>query len=381
MADRGAPSRSEQKRNMQRALLIGGRNIILEALGQPLDGAFDRLHAAHFGNAALPWDEFEAAAHQFFTNNPNDADRYFNNFTVVWRSILETGNYAQAEYLWQQALQPALSWEQAAPNRRLHKGTPYYFWAMTALLRGDIDHGYLLIHQAVDEDIRSTGAPRPDTPGYALVSLNYQRVDQAFRHWVIEQARFLAALLDNYTAIHGRALSIDDAKQRFIDQPPSIETVFLFTYTLARLRKLAELPPHATSNSFAGQLEVNLLFDLTLVIDSAIKARNQQRYFIDHAATLLNAAGAVLTNAQLRDINTQLNTNFDTALQAGLDATMTVPPQNTPLNRLQCDVALAYGIRNHGAHSTGAAPTIWNRFPEVQQALFRTLAATIDHLY
>ena len=60
--------------------------------------------------------------------------------------------------------------------------------------------------------------------------------------------------------------------------------------------------------------------------------------------------------------------------------TLTVQP-NMTLDRLQCDVALAYGLRNHGAHNTGTAPTIWNRFPDVQQAVFRVLCATVDDLY
>jgi hypothetical protein len=60
--------------------------------------------------------------------------------------------------------------------------------------------------------------------------------------------------------------------------------------------------------------------------------------------------------------------------------TLTVQP-NMTLDRLQCDVALAYGLRNHGAHNTGTAPTIWNRFPDVQQAVFRVLCATVDYLY
>jgi hypothetical protein len=73
---------------------------------------------------------------------------------------------------------------------------------MTVLLRGDLDHGYLLIHQAVLEDIETSGQPRPNAPGYALVSLNYNRVEQAFRQWVMAQAEFLNVLLDNYNATY-----------------------------------------------------------------------------------------------------------------------------------------------------------------------------------
>lgn len=368
---------------MTRTLILGGREIVIEALRHPLDEAFDRLHAAYFGDTPLAWDEFEAVALQYFTNNAGSTaahDAYFNNFTVIWRNLLDAGRYDHAERLWQQALQPALRWEEANPNQRLHKGTPYYFWSMTVLLRGDIDQGYLLIHQAVDEDIRTSGQRTPDTPGYALVSLNYQRVDQAFRQWVIAQAQFLSDLLTNYTTTHTRTLTLSDVKQRFLDRPPGKETIFLLTYTLARLMKLAALPLHTTKNPFAGQLQLNLLFGMTLVIDTAIKAKNNTKWkFIDHAEHLLTTVGAPLSNQELGEINGQFNNNFDATLAAALDGTLAITYR--ALNRLQCDVALAYGLRNHGAHNTGTAGTMWNRFTEVQQALFRAFFATIDHLY
>ncbi|HWY20364.1 MAG TPA: hypothetical protein VNX26_04035 [Candidatus Acidoferrum sp.] len=349
-----------------------------------MDQAFDRLHAAYFGNTPLPWEEFRAAALQYFDLNAGAAgahDAYFNAFTVIWQSVMDTGRLDHAEHIWKRALQPAQEWEQAHQGKRLHKGTPYYFWAMTVLLRGDLDQGYLLMHQGVEEDILTSGQKTPDTPGYALVSLNFNKVEQAFRQWVVEQAAFLNDLIKNYTKTYQRILTIEDVKRRFIDTPPSVDAVFLLTYSVARLRKIAGLPDHVTSNPFAGQLQLNLLFDVTLVIDAAIKTKNQSQWkFIDHAEYLLAAASHQLTSQQLGEINRQFKDNFDTLLQAALDGTLMVQP-NTTLDRLQCDVSLAYGLRNRGAHNLDTALTIRNRFQAVQEALFRVLCATIDYLY
>jgi hypothetical protein len=379
-----APSGAIKSTALLRTLIVGGREIVIGALGQPMDQAFDRLHAAYFGNALLPWEVFAAAALQYFDTNAGSTtaqDAYFNAFTVIWGSILDAGRLDHAEHVWKRALEPAQCWEQAHPGQRIHKGTPYYFWAMTALLRGDLDRGYLLMHQAFEEDILTTGQQTPDTPGYAFVSLNYNKVEQAFRQWVVEQAAFFSDLITNYATTNQRAFTIEDVKRRFIDTPPSVDTVFLLTYTIARLRKIADLPGHVTSNPFAGQLQLNLLFDITLVIDTAIENKNQTQWqFIDHAEHLLTAAGQRLTNQQLRDINAQFKSSFDAALQSALDGTFTVQP-NTTLARLQCDVALAYGLRNRGAHNLATAVAVRNNFLAVQQALFRVLCATIDYLY
>lgn len=173
------------------------------------------------GSYRFSWEEFETAALDFFnrtTSKWTAHDSYFNNFTVIWRSLLDAGRYEHSEHIWQSALQPALKWEEANQPQHIHKGTPYYFWSMTALLLGDLDHGYLLAHQSVQEDIRTTSHQRPDLPGYALVSLNYAKVDQAFRQWVVEQAEFLNGLLDNYKTTHTRLLTLDDVRRRFLER-------------------------------------------------------------------------------------------------------------------------------------------------------------------
>jgi hypothetical protein len=112
---------------MKRTIIIGGREIVIGALGQPIDSMFDRLHAAYFGQVPLPWEEFEAAALDFFNRtaaNWGEHDAYFNNFTVSWRTLLDTGRYEHAEHIWQSALQPALEWEQAHPPTVFTKERP-----------------------------------------------------------------------------------------------------------------------------------------------------------------------------------------------------------------------------------------------------------------
>ena len=167
---------------------------------------------------------------------------------------------------------------------------------------------------------------------------------------------------------------MDQVKQRFLTDPT--EALFLFTYTLARLINIGDEPIHVRTNPFAGQLELNLFFDITLVIDAVIKAKNTTKWqFIDHAEYLLTTANT-LNNQQLRDINGLFKNNFDDTLRAALDGTLTLPMAN--LDRLQCDIALAYGLRNYGAHNTGTAATVFNRFPEVERTLSGSSSYTLS---
>jgi hypothetical protein len=251
---------------------------------------------------------------------------------------------------------------------------------MTTLLRGNLDRGYVLMHQAFQEDALTSGQQTPDTPAYALVSLNYEKPAQAFQSWVLEQASFFEGFVDDYAATHHRPLTIDDVRLKFLRNLPIIETVFLLTFTVARLKEISGLPDPATRNPFAGQVQMNLLFDLLLVVDNAIKHKSSAQWkFIHHAKHLLHHAGHPLIQKQLQEVSRQFTKDFDATLKAALDGTLTV--NSLVLDRLQCDVAVANGLRNRGAHEIEAVSTIWNDFNRVQRAVFRTLFATIDHLY
>ena len=374
---------------MQRVCIIDGQQVNISVLGGPVEPLIEQFYRNYYAGKPLPWDELDVAAPVFFEQNPADPaahDAYFNNFISLWRNMLTIGDFLRAEAVWDRSLKPALAWELAHPGKFLHKGTPYYFWAMTAILRRDMDRGYLIIHRALEEDIRTHKQPKPNTPGFALVTLDHEKPDQAFRQWVVLQAQHVEQLLNNYNGIHHSALTMDDVKQRFLTNPPSIEALFLFTYTLARLLNIADEPPHLRTNAFAGQLELNLFFDTALVIEAVIAEKNPMKKrpdgrdmtFFDQALHLLARGGHPLGGPQLGKINGQFNANFNQAIQEALDGTITL--KTGTLDRLQCDVALAYGIRNYGAHYTGTSAAVYNRFPEVEQTLFRVLFTSIEFL-
>jgi hypothetical protein len=323
-------------------------------------------------------------AAQFLARTPGRSeqhDAYFSNFTLVWNQLLASGRFDEAETLWQMALDPALRAEKQNPGHEIHKGTPYYFWGMTAILRGDIDKGYALMHQAVEEDVATTQTQIPDTPAYALATLNWMKQDQAFRQWVLAQAQFLNEKQNNYSALYSRSFTLEDFRQRFLSSPPSTENVFLFAYTIARLMRLGNAPQHTVQSRFAGQLFMSLFSDMLLTIEAALKSKNPTgRSFIDQAEYLSQKAGDPISNARLRELNSILIADFDTTLTALLDGSFNFPDR-TNISRLQSDIAIAYGLRNRAAHDVFPTPTMWHRFQEIMQILLNVMFMTADYVY
>lgn len=365
-------------------ILMNGRVLSLYEFDPLTDKAFCDLHGSYLGNIPYKWEDFEQIAIEFFNGSGNGADnhdKFFTNFTIIWRNFLDIGNLNEAERIWERALRPAFAWEKQHPNGHIHKGTPFYFWGMTSILKGDLDRGYALMHRSVEEDCQTTGKQYPDTPGFALATLNFTKTDQAFREWVILQANHLSGHIASYCNAYSRTLGIDEIRRRFLSNPPSRDTVFLFVYTLAKLSNVRSIPSYALESNFAGQFEMNLLFDMSLVIDSAIKAKNSTQWrFQDHAAFLANKAGIGLGKDKLDEINDNFKNNFDQTLKRILSCTFTFNDK-TSLNGLAGDLAVTYGLRNYAAHNVTSVSTIWKEFEVIQQKLFDTLFLAIETLY
>jgi hypothetical protein len=220
----------------------------MKPLTPALDAAFLKIYTSG------DWQDLPPAARQFFNSDlasRDKCDNFFENFTPAWSPLLKAKDYSGAERVWEQALDPAVAWEQSNPDKLLHKGTAFYFWAVTALLRGDLDRGYLLMHQGLEEDKRNWGPNvTPTKPRFALVSIDAANRNQWFRPWVIEQARFLEAFLKTYSTTFSRFLDFAEFRKRFLASSKNLDTLFLFAHSVARIMQLKRVPRYALQNPF-----------------------------------------------------------------------------------------------------------------------------------
>jgi len=364
--------------------VLGGKAISLNSLSPDLDKRFIEIHTAYLGAVPFNWADLHSDVLTFLAASPDrhsTHDLYFSNFTVIWNSLLAARRFDDAEALWQAALEPVLQFERDNPPRQVHKGTAYYFLGMTSIMKGDLDRGYALTHQAVEEDVLTHKEPFPDTPACALVSLNFAKQDQAFRSWVLKQAQYLNAHQMRYSAEYGRAITLEDFRARFLNSPSSTDIAFLFAYTVARLMRLSTVPEYSMQSRFVGQLLTNLFFDITLCIEAAASVKNTEGdSFIDHAEFVASRVGHPIPNADLREINSRFRADFNGALDQALDQQVLLC-DGTTADKAQSDICVAYGIRNQGAHDVSFVPAVWKRHQEIEQVLLNVLFMIIDFIY
>lgn len=180
---------------------IGNETFELNSLSHQMNEQFESVYRYYYSYKPFDINLFKKSALSFFdtTKDIKLHDRYFVNFTILWQMLVRNGSFFFAEQIWQLAVQIARDWEALNQSKnKIHKGAAYYFWSVTCILKEDLEKGFLLMHQALEEDRRNRSNELTGTPAYAFVKLYYQQQHQYFIRKVLEIAGFLEERLEIY---------------------------------------------------------------------------------------------------------------------------------------------------------------------------------------
>ena len=368
---------------------IGDNEFKIKDLGPPLNEQFALLYESWFTHRLADFnkEEFINEALVYFDAHVDDwpaHNHYFENFTPIWSTFLRQGRFALAEHIWTLALDSAYRWEFRRPSHRIHKGTPYYFWAMTVILRGDVDRGFLLMHQAYDEDIQTSRVPFPDSAARAFITLDHTKQEQAFRGPVLRIASFLDDLLKQYRKFRNRSLTLQQLRDSTFAVENLRHAVFSFVFVLFKLRAmLINIPSRLRNNTFAGLLETDLLFQLCLVIEAVVREKNPNENglsFREHMAFLSSTAGFKLNKERLGQINRDFREHFPLTAEKLLRGIYSLS-DGSGLQEGEIDIALSYGFRNFGAHNVRGHEITYQNLEEIACRIMNVLFLAVECLY
>ncbi len=157
-----------------------------------------------------------------------DHDQFFGLFTPMWINLMRRHHYFEAIKLWNLALGISLDWEINNKPTKIHKGTPYYFLGVSAILNNELETGFLAMHQAMKEDERHSGGRRPEAPAYWFTILDSSHQNQFFRQKVEAVASYLDDRLYEYSVNRGRLLRLHEFRRRFLRLRYLSDEVFFF---------------------------------------------------------------------------------------------------------------------------------------------------------
>jgi hypothetical protein len=353
-----------------------------------LDQIFAELNSCYYlGKQRILFtlfnEKIEQAANNFFKvgQSPAEHDSFFGRFTPIWFDLIQKRRYFEAVSMWNPPLLFAYKWEENNEPHRIHKGTPYYFLGVTAILNNELENGFLLMHQALEEDKRITKTI-PQSPAYFFVTLDYKQQNQFFRQKVEEISNYLALRIGAYGTSRNGALTLDQFKTKFLESQDLTEEVFLFVFTLFEIHKmLFATDERLKKNVFSSLIHARILSNLCLILDKAIEHKNPKKgttrlYISDEIKLLSTKATSSIDEDAIGRINASFGKDFAQTLTEILTSTYQLP-----LSDIERDLAIAYGIRNFGAHRIEDQPVLYSNFAELSQRLMNTLFFAVEKLY
>lgn len=380
---------------------LNGVFIKYYLLNHPIDNYLKQLLKSFFSDVNIPYQDLRdlilyklrEQIHKYLDSKkgePAGQDYLFNNLALIWRQYHGNGRVTEAQRLLNDVLNIVLEWEDLNKPHRVHKGSIYYFWSHTAILQDDLDKGFFLIHSAYEEDVLTHKNENPGTPATLTVSLNDLDKNNLLYMKVKDWVAFLNNYIESYRNDRRGLLTLNDFRSKFLFAPPSKDTLFTFTFTLARLHNLARIPQSALQGNFASLYLLDVLFSLVMVIHSQIHSKisaptEEHRKFSNLAKHLLTNASIHCGSSSIDNFLSTVNSekdrpnNFETTVEKLLNGTFRNPDSSIP-SKMACDVGLAYCIRNYSAHNVDSFPIFIRRFLEICQSIFNVLFLAVEYL-
>lgn len=312
-------------------------------------------------------------------------DSIFNNLTIISIHYQNFGLYNMAQEYWEHILNSVLSWEKLR-KERIHKGSIYYFWAENALLNNEIDKGFFLIHNSFIEDCITHKTNNPNTPSQKTVSLNADENNLLFG-FVLSLKEKILEYIKKYNKDNQKTMTEGVFNNKFLLNPPSKDLLFSFSHSIALINQIFRFQPYVRQSDFAGMYEINVLFNLVLVIDNLLfrKTHDQNSRddwkFLILIKNLLSRSNIEKNQdnfySNIKSVNKSVDHNFDQTILELIEKRYKFPePQN--ISPLYFDIFLCYVIRNNRAHNISLSSSIAKNFPAITTSVFNVLLLSIE---
>ncbi|MCL5094055.1 MAG: hypothetical protein M1355_02910 [Patescibacteria group bacterium] len=379
-------------------LTIGGLNYLQDTLEAALEDFFLYLEKnpalINYYDQQLS-DQLKIASYEYFreiketseTASPNKgqmADLYFENFTPIW-DLSDKRNKNLFFVLYKMVEK----WEEEN-NFLLHKGTLFYFWAVTDIVHGDYAEGFIMMHKALEEDIKLANGVIPNSPAHKFISINSEPGAYLDR-LTLNIKDFLERRLKKYQLSTEGKLTYDLLQKKILNSssPEYLEIKFFFSYITLRWIRLRLIHKERVADKTMSPLILTgVIFDLLLISDALLKIAYQKDYlkkknvyFSNHLLITAQKQGwtkekdfsKYIKNYGV-DINSEIKNNFEGIIKSLLAGEFL----GKKITRLEADFLLSYCLRNYYAHTIKSQEILWKEFTSVLQSILDVIFFAVE---
>lgn len=315
-------------------------------------------------------------------------DHLFGYYGGFWREMLKSGLHVHGAILWINVCNLVWDWENKN-NIKLHKGTPYHFLAQTLLEIGDIDTGFTLVFNAIEEDKRThseVGNPEGYKlcPAYMFVT-SVDDPNNSMYHLISEMIIKLQESFTDYNSKLGGQINSLDFDSKFLHEPSLQEAAFFFIFTLQQLIRHEKMTrPELLQNEFSKLRNLDFIFNMCLIVDKVLA----KKYSTNPRDTIANNVfGYCRDKLSVQDsdpgrFKKKLSINFDdppdTVVPVLLKYSLTYNGQ--PADKRMTTMVLAWYLRNYGGHNIKGQQILLTDFPKIVKQIMYALFMAVEAL-
>lgn len=363
------------------------REKISEALSKSDGSELGNLCEVLFTAARqLDEDDHEAPLSIHLTNY------CFETFGGLWDDALQQGAGAVANTIMAIAAQIAWEWEGKNKPYQLHKGTPYYFLAMSFVLSGNVDSGFVMAHNALEEDRRTyplLGRDATEAPAYSFAALDFSNLSGSMLPIVQEMQKYLEKYLANHNGSSGVGFKLADFSKKFLKNDVLEDVKFFFVYNLMLIINMNKLAhPRLLINSFTALRNIDLLFNLSLIIDKVLQHKYATEYMRNGVPSVLRDVDGIpdrdhqsLLQALTYSDGREFKVNDDPEIVIPALINGQVRYRGKASSPAMTAFLSAWNLRNYGAHNVGGGATVTTTyFTRALNLLFSALFFSVSVL-
>jgi len=318
------------------------------------------------------------------------ATECFEALTHFPNSFMMKAQYALASSYWLEILSHVRDGE-SKHNVKIHKGHPYFFLAYACLLSGDLDAGFVYAYNAIkDDEALGKVCPQLGYPEKAPIYQTALMLDDepnTMAPLVRELRKNLERHIANYNVEFSRSFSIHNFDTKFLrNTSPDLKNLrYLFVFcfwSLTALRK--KTSPEILLNDFSRLRNLNLVFNLCLIIDKLLEA-NPKVAQDRMGSNIIKVCGdqGWLSSSELNELEANYNINVneddpDKALKVLMPMNLKVGSRSVPKEAIH--YLIVWNLRNYGGHNIIQQNSIVNQFDEIFQILVRCIILSVGLL-
>lgn len=307
----------------------------------------------------------------------------FEQFTGLWKYYLLHERQMMGTKLWQHVCRMTWSWEKQN-SALVHKGTPYFFLGANQLMQGNLDNAFLFIHNAMEEDIRYSSQLKDQNfyrtmPAYLFSSLIADNPKNYLYPYVHNAKQKIESFIQTHNSLLSDKFSYSDFDSKFLKNNDLEETKFFFVYNLFTIMNHDIIDTvELRKNEFSKLRNLDVIFNLCLIIDEVMKHKTGKKYISDSAIYFCdNHFG----EKEALDIYKSLSfeSDFENAVQKCLSLTYSFNSRSVSKEVLL--LILAWGLRNFGGHKIEAKQLFVDEYQNITEKLMSVLFLTLEKIY